>query len=102
MSMTVPAPHPTWTELMILSLGGLCLIALGALLGAYYCEYRRVTEVQQLTRITEQVTAIGEACVTSLTDVTRAAVIFARTQPRSVAILPTMRDSLRERRWTSP
>jgi hypothetical protein len=87
------------TLLAVLGVAGLGLLAVGAALGLWYCEYRRVREVQQVTRITQQVTALGEACVTSLADVTRAAVVLARNErplSRHVA------DSLRERRWVTP
>lgn len=91
-----------WSSLAFLTVAALALIGIGAALGVFYCEYRRVTEVQQLSQITQQVSRIGEACVESLTEVTRAAVIFARTQPRPVALLPAVRDSLRAARWTTP
>lgn len=93
---------PRWTDwppLVVLTLAGLLLVGVGALLGAYYCEYRRVSEVQQLTQVTLDAMSIGKICIGTLGEVVPGAFVLARQdRPRLVVT----RDSAREARWTSP
>lgn len=92
--MTEP---PSWPELLILTVAGCLLIAFGVGLTLIYCDYRRGQDIE----LTHAALAIGTRCVTTLGEVVPGAIIVAR-QSRPVAIRSEPRDSLRERRWTSP
>ena len=84
----------------ILSLSGL-IFAIGVAAGLLYCEARRVIEFQQLAGVTAQLATVGERCILTLDEVSRAAIIFARNdRPRPVPL--AVRDSARAARWTTP
>jgi hypothetical protein len=92
---------PAWLGLLgILAVSGL-LLGLGFAAGLLYCEYRRVTEFQQLAGVTKELLPVTAQCMATLREIAPAAIIFARNaRPQMVPMV--VRDSARERRWTSP
>lgn len=97
-SMVLLSAPPTWREIAGFLISSVALLLIGVALGMIYCDYRRVHEVQQLT----QALAIGQQCINTLGEVVPAAIILARQERRSIVVTTPARDSLRERRWTSP
>lgn len=79
---------------VLLLMGGLLFVAgvAGALL---YCDFRETSD----RLVTRQLASLGERCVATLGEIKPAEMILAK-QIRSVPVL--VRDSARERRWTSP
>ena len=97
-----PAPATSWSALGFLTVAGLLLILLGAALTLIYCEYRADHEVQQATRSSF---SVSEQCMGLLKEVVPVTIILARNEshpPQRIALAPAVRDSLRDRRWTTP
>jgi hypothetical protein len=86
---------------VILLVSGM-LLTVGAALGVLYCQAGREREVQQLAGVTKEVLPIAALCMATLRETVGPALIFARNQPPSRPVPVATRDSLRERRWTSP
>lgn len=70
----------TWVGVLSILTIGAVLTLIGFALGITYCEYRRVSEFNQMATIANGVVKFGEQCVSSLNDVTRAAIVTTRVQ----------------------
>ena len=68
----------TWTVTALIVVVSLVLVIAGFALGITYCEYRRVSEFNQMAVIASSVVKFGEQCVSSLNDVTKASIVTAR------------------------
>ena len=87
-----------WTLPVLMGIAGVVLVAVGLLLGMFYCEYRRLNDLQ----LTYAALTIGQRCTETLGEVVPGALILARQPLRPVAVKQAVRDSLRVQRWTTP